>query len=155
MSVTELRRISVWHTIKGKHMRKILAAAAALAMAPAQADIVTEFGMGYKLPSTSAVMMPICEQVLLQGRQLEDPSSPNWGKTHASCGGNNPAFVGWPIAWESSWKGPWRVRAGYFHYSNWFDGGTNFTNLGDRHETHMDLAAVTATFNWTRWRKSR
>lgn len=122
----------------------------------AKADVITEFGMGWKSPNTSIVMLPECRQVHLHddlspGLKLTDPTSRHWGRPTTSCGGDNPAFIGWPIAWESKWRGSFKYRVGWFHYSNWFDGG-KYLKGGDRHETHMDLVAGTITFNWTRWR---
>lgn len=125
--------------------------------AGAKADVVTEFGWGIKAPNTSVVLQPRCQQVQLFGDIRTNPNSPHWGRRHASCGGNNPAFIGWPVAWESKWLGrhkAFRLRGGWFHYSNWFDGG-NYLNGGDDHETHMDLAAFTITYNWTHlWRRN-
>ena len=107
----------------------------------ARADVVSEFGMGYKMPyTTSVVMLPQCHVVVPLGVD----GSPVLGRKSASCGGDNPAFVGWPIAWEKDFDGPLSIRAGWFHYSNWFDGGRG-------RETHMDLAAVTLTVNWSEW----
>lgn len=124
----------------------------------AQADIVTEWGWGVKLPhSTSAILLPICQQVHLTGWQQNSPDSPNFGKGLSSCGGDNPAFIGWPIAWESDWFGKrdgFKLRGGWFHYSNWFDGG-KYLQGGDSHETSMDMAAFTITFNWTNWARNR
>ncbi len=126
----------------------------------AKADVITEFGVGYKTGGTSAILMPICKQVLLTGEQQNSPSSPNYGKGLASCGGDNPAFIGWPIAWESDERGrfgAFTYRVGWFHYSNWFDGGEigQAIGIGDRHETSMDLIAGTVTFNWSAWRRGR
>lgn len=120
----------------------LLALGIAIFVQSAKADIVTEFGVGYKLPNSSALLLPWCNEA-----SIIDPGWPENPRPYPqvySCGGDQPAFIGWPVAWESDWKGPWRVRAGWFHYSNWFDGGR-------QRETHMDIAAVTATFNWTRW----
>lgn len=108
---------------------------------PAHADLITELGAGWKLPrSTSTLLLPECHlAVVIETRPQTDSI---WYRK-ASCGGDNPAFIGWPIAWEREFRGPWRMRCGWFHYSNWFDGGH------DR-ETHMDVAACAATFNWSR-----
>jgi len=137
----------------------IMIAAAALLVGScnsASADVITEFGGGYKA-RVSAVLEPICKQVMLTGEQQHSPSSPNYGKGLASCGGDNPAFIGWPIAWQSKENGKFGAftyRIGWFHYSNWFDGG-NYLPGGDRHETSMDLLAGTITFNWTKWNRGR
>jgi len=127
----------------------------------AKADIVTEFGGGYKFNS-SVVLAPECQVIHIHEDQpiRANPSSPYWGRSNASCGGDNPAFIGWPIAWQSKPNGKhgaFTYRIGWFHYSNWFDGGelSSWTSTGDEHETHMNLLAGTITFNWTTWRKGK
>jgi len=124
--------------------------AALLIACTANADIVTEFGMGYKLEaSTSQILWPACKQVIMP----QDTTLPRGAGNTAGCGGDNPAFIGWPVAWEKEFeRGIWTTRVGWFHYSNWFDGG-NYFRGGDKWETHMDLVAVTATFNWSAWRR--
>ena len=125
---------------------------------PVKADWVTEIGMGYKIPGQySAILDPLCQQVLLTGEHFTSPDSPNFGKVRSSCGGDNPVFIGWPIAWQSDGIGKhnattWRI--GWFHLSHWFDGGNIFKG-GDRHETSMDALAVSITMNWSQRRRSR
>jgi hypothetical protein len=113
----------------------------------AQADIVTEFGAGVKLPaSTSVLLLEDCH--LAQVIETR-PDRPDLDYRLASCGGDDPMFMGWPIAYEwTSESDIWSVRGGWFHFSHWFDGG------GHR-ETHLDCGCVSATFNWTAWRKHR
>lgn len=116
-----------------------------LAVTSAKADIITEFGGGVKLPSTSVLMLEECHEAQIT---VTRPDNPSLNYRTASCGGDNPVFVGWPIAYERDF-GVWSVRAGWFHLSHWFDG------KADR-ELHMDCACVTATINWTeRMRKKR
>jgi len=108
----------------------------------ASADVITEFGMGVKIEGTTSVLLlPQCHlATIIETR----PDTPRYDYLNASCGGDNPMFVGWPVAYEREFSGGiWRLRAGWFHYSNWFDGKQ------DR-ETHMDCACVTATFNWSK-----
>lgn len=113
---------------------------------PAKADVITEFGAGYKsFSTTSVVMLPECHHVVIDETR---PNTPGLNYRGASCGGDNPVFIGWPFAWQSSFSDVWTVRAGWFHLSHWFDGGK------DR-ELHMDCACVTATFNWTEWRRAK
>lgn len=114
---------------------------------PARADVVSEVGMGVKLErTTSVVMLPRCHTVLITETR---PDAPGINYRTASCGGDNPTFIGWPIAWEREYaNGALRFRGGWFHYSNWFDGAR------DR-ETHMDCACATATVNWSQWRRNR
>jgi hypothetical protein len=112
--------------------------------ARAEGSLVTEVGMGYKIEATtSTVLLPDCHRVTgieFQPEQREGDES--WGRVSASCGGDNPVFIGWPLAyeWESK-TGALRWRAGWFHYSHWFDGHS------DR-ETHFDAAAVSVTIVW-------
>ena len=120
----------------------------------AEHSVITEFGMGYKIEhSTSWLLLPQCKQAVVVNPEWL-PENPR-GSNPYGCGGDNPAFIGWPIAYE--WEGDdevWRFRVGYFHYSNWFDGG-QYLQGGDQWETRMDLFAVTATFNWTEMRKKK
>lgn len=111
---------------------------------PARAEIISELGMGYKLPTTSVVMQEDCHAVTITETR---PHRPDIFYRPASCGGDNPVFIGWPIAWQKDF-GLWTVRAGWFHLSHWFDGGS------DR-ELHMDAAAVTFTVNWSELRRRR
>lgn len=109
------------------------------------ADVITEFGAGIKLPaSTSLLLQENCHSATITETRPTDPGR-DGGLT--SCGGDNPVFIGWPIAWEHDF-GVWTVRAGWFHLSHWFDGG------GDR-ELHMDCACVTWGINWSERRKRR
>lgn len=125
---------------------KILAAALLLLPLPAFADIVSEFGVGWKLErSTSYLLLPVCEQATVV--VPEWPDNPR-GSGLWSCGGDNPAFIGFPVAWQSNFSDIWTIKAGWFHYSNWFDGGS-------KHETHMDAIAMTTTFNWSAWKRRR
>lgn len=112
----------------------------------ARADVISEIGMGVKMErTTSVVMLPVCHTAQITETK---PATPSLDFRVSSCGGDNPAFIGWPIAWEREYaNGAVRFRGGWFHYSNWFDGGR------DR-ETHMDLAAVALTFNWTQMRRN-
>lgn len=116
---------------------------AVICMRPARADIVTEFGAGYKLGSTSIVMRDYCHEVIIVETR---PARSDVHRGH-SCGGDNPAFIGWPIAWERDF-GVWTLRAGWFHLSHWGDGGR------DR-ELHLDAATVSAKVNWSEVRRRR
>jgi len=125
----------------------------ALFALPAHADVITEFGMGYKIPETTSLLMQAqCHVVKTQPDESPSMVTVPYNDRigwfdDISCGGDNPIFVGWPIAWEKDF-GVWRVRAGWFHFSHWFDGGN------DR-ELHMDALTTTATFNWTKWAGKR
>lgn len=116
-----------------------------------RADWITEFGVAYKLESlTSQVLWDDCSVVI-----ITDESLPRGAGNTASCGGDNPAFVGWIIAYE--WEGRdeiWRFRGGAFHLSHWFDGRGSF-NRGDGRELSGTWPAATATFNWSAWLRYR
>lgn len=105
----------------------------------ARADIITEFGAGVKSPGTTSVIMrKECHlATIIETR----PDTPGLNYRDASCGGDDPVFIGWPVAWQKDF-GVWTLRAGWFHFSHWFDGRE------DR-ELHMDCACFTATINWT------
>jgi hypothetical protein len=63
-------------------------------------ELITELGMGYKIPqTTSTVLLPQCHQVHeIEFRPAAQEGDSYWGRNDASCGGDNPIFVGWPIA---------------------------------------------------------
>ena len=127
-----------------------LLAAAFLATSAAHADWISEFGLGVKLPTSSVVLLPECDMVaLIPGSQIYNERG---ARPTASCGGSNPIFVGWPIAYERDFGGPWRVRGGWFHISSIKDGHGRMADWldGDDRETHMDCLCMTATFNWSR-----
>jgi hypothetical protein len=103
----------------------------------ASGGFISEVGMGYKVDrTTSIVLLPECETALVRA-----PSALDIDYRVSSCGGDNPAFVGWPIAYEWDVGEYYSVRAGWFHMSHWFDGGS------DR-ETHVDMLAITVTIHW-------
>ena len=87
----------------------VLAAAAFGFYQDVKADIITEFGAGYKLDNTSVVLLPECHTVRIEEHTWPEGKNP----AHAprSCGGDDPVFIGWPIAWEKELSGPWTVRA--------------------------------------------
>lgn len=110
-----------------------------LGPSPAGADIITEFGAGVKSPGTTSVLMrKECHlATIIETR----PDTPGLDYRDASCGGDDPIFSGWPVAYQKDF-GVWTLRAGWYHFSHWFDGKS------DR-ELHMDCACITATFNWS------
>lgn len=123
-------------------MRALIAAL--LLCGTAQADIITEFGGGLKLDrGTSVVFRPECRQVLTMEGYL------------TSCGGDNPVFVGWPIAWEREYNdGVGSLRIGWFHLSHWFDGG-NVIHSGDIHELKLNCLCASWTVNWSQRQRTR
>lgn len=98
---------------------------AVLASKNARADdrggLITEIGGGLALPApyTSKLAAPSCWAAVPQ-RNMGTYAAPANGDSGElwACGGHNPVFIGWPIAWEF----PNGVRLGVFHLSHWFDG---------------------------------
>lgn len=112
-----------------------------LATVTAKADIISEFGGGYKT-QMSQVMNDQCHYVQiveadngfkfdLQGRVKTTP-----------CGGSQPIFVGWPIAWENEIG---NVRVGWFHMSH-YRTGPPFN-----HDPEISFNCICATYkiDWT------
>lgn len=118
---------------------------AMLAIAPKDAaagEFITEFGGGYKdLPSTSFLMNSDCQKAAVT--DPEWPVNPRGSLLEWSCGGDNPVFVGWPVAYEWTLSRGNSVRLGYFHMSQWFD------NQG---ELHLDCICASFTFRWGKLR---
>lgn len=107
----------------------------------AQADMISEFGAGMKNPrTTSVILLPECHHVVIDQTR---PDTPHLNFRGASCGGDNPVFIGWPIAWERELEGQgiWTVRLGWFHMSHWNDGGAE-------RETHFDCICASIKVNW-------
>jgi hypothetical protein len=103
----------------------------------ARADLVTEFGGGYVLPGTSFVNRPECWMVT----PMRAPGVPAHSPYELdSCGGHDPVFVGWPIAWE--FQGGTKI--GVFHMSHWFD-GKPFKGDG---EASFTCLCATWTHHW-------
>lgn len=101
--------------------------------------LITEFGGGVKLPASSSyIALPACKSVMVV-RPADSPRPPP--QTY-SCGGDNPIFVGWPLAWEF----PNGVKLGWHHQSQWFD---------TRGELHVDCICSSWTFRWNRLRRNR
>lgn len=111
-------------------------------------DFVTTLGMAYKdFESTSLVAHSDCHKVKPVGEIVQNPASQFYGRSDTSCGGDNPAFVGYPIAIEREFRdGAFELRIGWFHQSQWFDAGA---------ELHIDMVSVEATFNWSQMRRNR
>ena len=143
-SLSGLWSLDEWFAQEDSLMKKlvVLALVGILAGTSTKADIISELGAGIKVPvSTSYVMLPVCEKVQV----VVPPDSPRPPPQMYSCGGNNPAFIGWPIAYQREFlDGRLVFRGGWFHYSNWFD----------KRETHMDIVATTVTINWSEIRRS-
>jgi hypothetical protein len=84
------------------------------------AGLFTELGGGYKdFSTTSYILRSECAQI-----------------EEEKCGGDQPVFIGYPIAWEFK-NG--RTTIGWFHMSHWFDGNG---------ESHFDCICVTHRFYW-------
>lgn len=115
---------------------------------PAHAEMVTEIGGGIAFRQ-SLVLRPDCQQALIVQGRAGFEFDANGSQKTASCGGDNPIFVGWPIAWDFK-NG--NTRIGWFHFSHWFDGGelSHVTSRGDEHETSLNCLCVTHTFHWSK-----
>ena len=102
-------------------------------------EFVTVLGVGLKFNNfSSAILDPECKQVDMRARGGRGPSS---------CGGNNPIFIGWPIAFDFNGR---RTRIGWFHFSSIGDGGGVISWRGDRHETRFNCFCMTHTIRWKR-----
>lgn len=115
----------------------------------AHADLVTEIGGGYKF-GESGVLRPECALVTVLEARGGFERDPNTGAIRTmDCGGDNPVFVGWPLAWDFK-NG--NTRFGWFHMSNWLDGGelSRWTHTGDNHETSFNCLCASHTFHWSR-----
>ena len=121
-------------------MKTIIALLAALLCAPAFAEgrLITEIGGGVKVSQGSSyLMMPDCKKavVTVGENNLRGPGG------EYSCGGNNPVFVGWVLAWEF----PSGVKLGYFHQSQWFD---------HEGEIKFNCLCASGTIDWSKhWRR--
>jgi hypothetical protein len=118
--------------------RLLVAALCLLPMtAAAEGGFITEIGGGFKdLRTTSYLLQSGCVKAVVT--EPIWPENPRGYHTY-SCGGDNPVFVGWTIAYE--WELPRgnRVRVGHFHLSQWFD------NAG---EVHLDCVCSSFTIRW-------
>lgn len=115
----------------------------ALLAFPAHADLITEIGGGIKFGASYAVD-PRCSTLIVPGK-----TTPEGAIVTVPCGGDDPVFVGWPIAWDF----PNGLRFGLFHYSNWFDGGEAVWFGGDKNETNFNCLCVSKTIHWRRHRR--
>lgn len=113
----------------------------ALLAGTAEAGLVTEIGGGWKdFNTTSYLMRSDCQKAVVIDPEF--PKNPR-GSHPYSCGGDNPVFIGWPLAWEFN-NG--NTRVGWFHQSQWFDG---------RGELHFDCLCVSHKFDWKQIRRRR
>jgi hypothetical protein len=114
----------------------------------AKADVISEIGGGYKF-TYSDVLSPKCEYVFLTQATKEDFMFDGQGRQKTvPCGGTNPIFIGWPVAYQTPDA---RFRIGWFHMSHWFS-GEPFNN---KPETNFNCLCTTWTVNWTKRHKRR
>lgn len=108
-------------------------------------DIVSSAGMAYKgIPAfnSSYTIREDCKKVSVVVPQDNPRRSGLY-----SCGGDEPAFVGYPIAFKRKWLGGLiETKFGIFHQSQWFDG---------KGETQWTGPSVEMEFNWSEWRRRR
>lgn len=107
-----------------------------LATLPINAQgLFTEIGLGIKIQGTSRALKPSCSVLYDSNGELY------------SCGGDNPIFIGWPLAWEF----PRGQRFGWFHMSHWADGRNNpqfLQDMGDGREIAFNCLCYTHKFEW-------
>lgn len=119
----------------------VLLMTALLLSTQSKADIISEIGGGVTLPYTSEVMSPQCQYVfVVQGKAGFQFDGQGRQKT-LPCGGSDPVFVGWPIAWESA-NG--NTRVGWFHFSHWFSG----VPFNRDSETSYNCLCASHKFHW-------
>lgn len=125
-------------------MRSIVVGILLLVACSARADIISEIGGGYKLPS-SEVFSPGCRWVFIVDADRSVMFDELGRQKTVQCGGSNPVFVGWPVAWESP-NG--NTRVGWFHMSHWFSGPPF------NHDNELTLNCLCAThkFHWSKRR---
>lgn len=112
------------------------------ARADERGGLITEFGGGIKLPSSSYIAQPACKKVAVVSPEW--PANPRPPPQTFACGGDNPMFAGWPLAWEF----PNGVTLGWWHQSQWFD-GHQWDGSG---ELHVDCLCATWRVRWSRLR---
>jgi len=108
----------------------------------AHAGMLTEIGGGLKV-ATSNVLDPACRQVFIVDADHSLMFDELNRQKTVPCGGRNPIFIGWPIAWETP-NG--NTRLGWFHMSHWSD-GPPFNHHG---ETAFNCICATHKFYWSR-----
>lgn len=116
----------------------------------AHADIITELGGGAQIDSyTSAVLDTRCLSSVLYTSKSPSFVRDDQGRIRTvPCGGGNPLFVGWPIAYQSP-DGRWRV--GLFHMSHWLQGPP----FNREAETSINCLCASWTINWSAIRRER
>ena len=119
---------------KLSHLLWLFLASGITSTALADGGFITEIGGGWKdFDTTSYLMQSDCKKAIVVAPVW--PENPR-GLHPYSCGGDNPVFIGWPLAWEFN-NG--NTRIGWFHQSQWFDG---------RGELHFDCLCASHRFRW-------
>lgn len=109
-------------------------------IAPVHAEMISEFGGGLKL-EYSEVFDPGCRQVLIVDANRSTMFDEQGRQKTVPCGGVNPVFIGWPVAWESP-NG--NTRIGWFHMSHWLSGEP----FNHNNELTMNCICATHKFHW-------
>jgi hypothetical protein len=105
----------------------------------------SELGGGYKF-AQSEVLESTCLHVFLVDAKDQQFLFDEQGRQKTvKCGGAQPIFVGWPVAWESP-NG--NTRIGWFHMSHWRSGAP-FNK-----DPEITFNCVCASHKFT-WRGSR
>lgn len=111
---------------------------------PAHAEMISEFGGGLKL-AYSEVFDPGCRQVFIVDADRGTMFDGLGRQKTVPCGGANPVFIGWPVAWDSP-NG--NTRIGWFHISHWTSGAP----FNHDNELTMNCICATHKFSWSKRR---
>lgn len=110
-------------------------------------DIVSRIGFAYKdLHNNSFLVQSACKKAAVFVPR-DYPDNPRPFPQLYSCGGDNPAFVGYPIALKREWrKGAFSAVFGLFHQSQWFDNSGEIQWTGPAAEFEL---------NWSQMKRNR
>lgn len=106
---------------------------------PVRAELVTEFGGGWKF-SSSDVLDPRCRQVLVTEARDGWEIDPGYGSRSLPCGGRNPLSIIWPLAWDFP-----HGRIGWLHISDYPDGPP----FNSRNEVALNCLCATWKHSWS------
>lgn len=103
-------------------------------------EFITELGGGFmERQKSSYILTQDCKSVVV----INPTTSPREIHFPYSCGGDDPLFIGWPIAYEFN-NG--NTRIGWFHYSHWFD---------NRGETQFNCLCASHKITWKNFKRNK
>lgn len=113
-------------------------------------DMVTSVGIGSKKAgeflNSSFLFSPDCIKATVVD-PAEFPANPRPAPDNFSCGGDDPAFIGWPWAMQRTFFNDMLIlRTGIWHQSQWFDGNG---------EIQATWPAAELTMNWSQLFRNR